>query len=101
MNINEMTKKQFKELDILNEDITDFDSIVLLPTNELHDSGYNYYYIIPCLRDKPLGKLEAYDTFRIWINEKFYSCGIDCLRKSSLMRIFVQRGKYVIMSDLY
>jgi hypothetical protein len=100
MNINEMTKKQFEELDILDEDITDFNSIVLLPTRLKHDSGYNYYSIIPCLNDKPLGKLRLYDTFSI-MTYKSNHCGIDCLRKSSLMRIFVAQGKYIIKPYLH
>lgn len=93
MNINNMTREEFKQLKVLEQGITDFDCIVLLPTKLKHDSGYNYYSIIPCLRDEPLGKLPLYDTFMIMDD---FEGGFDCLRKSCLMRVFFQRGKYFI-----
>lgn len=93
MNINEMTRERFKQLKVLEQEITDFDCIVLLPTKIGHDSGYNYYSVIPCLRDEPLGKLPLYDSFLI---DCGFDGGIDCLKKSSLMRIFFERGKYKI-----
>lgn len=93
-----MTLQQFQEVPYFEYDaeIEEFDSLVLLPTNIKHDSGFNLYAIVVCLGDKPLGMLHHYDTFRLDLE----FAGIDCLRKSELMRIFLERGRYKI-SHIY
>ena len=53
--INEMTKKEFEEIPI-KEDIEDieFDSLIILPTNYNHNSGYKCMDFIACEKEKPL-----------------------------------------------
>lgn len=92
MSINDMTKEQFKALPIIKEK-TICDNIVLLPTKIKDQSGYNLYQIVVCLRDKPLGKTYLYDTFSLTVKSAVWErIGIDCLRKSGLMRIFFKKS---------
>ena len=101
MNINDMTRKQFEDLQYLDGfDAIDIDSIVLLPTRKHHDSGYNIYEVIACSHCKALGKLYGYDTFSIYIDGSFNRVGIDCLRNSCLMRIFLP-DEYEIIPASY
>ena len=101
MDINDMTRKQFKELKQLDwDEKIKVDSIVLLPT-KIHDSsGYNLFNIIACHHNKPLGKIGLYDTHSIIMDSKWNRVGIDCLRGSSLMRIFLP-DEYKIIPFLH
>ena len=101
MDINEMTIKQFKELPTLKElKYKDIDGIVLLPTKIKHDSGFNYYSVAIVKQGKAIGKTELYDTFSIFALAKEDRIGIDCLRKSGLMRIFLY-PKYTLYPDMH
>lgn len=73
-----MTRKQFEELDYFQDTLEsiDVDSIVLLPTKRHYPSGYNIFFVIACNKNKPVG--------------------IDCLRGSGLMRIFLPTNEYVV-----
>lgn len=100
MDINKMTRKQFEELPYLDEfedhnlrDV-DVDSIVLLPSKKHHDSGYNYYEVVVCHRHRAIGRCYGYDTFSIYMESNFNRVGIDCLRGSGLMRIFLPPNEY-------
>lgn len=101
MDIEKMTKKQFEALpyvvikDYYNR-FVEIDSIVLLPSKRLHDSGWRNYEIVPCLRREPLGKLHGYDTFSIYLTGIKEKVGVDCLGKSGLMRIFLPQDEYLI-----
>ena len=55
MDINNMTRQEFLDLPILEEYDVDCDSIVLLPTREHHDSGYNYFSVAICNGVYPCG----------------------------------------------
>lgn len=103
MDINEMTRKQFEKLDYFEDfdDPVDVDSIVLLPTREPHDSGYNIFFVVACNKNKPVGICYGYDTFSIFTEDKYNRVGIDCLRGSGLMRIFLTPNKYVIKPYLH
>ena len=90
MNINKMSRTDFKSLPEIEEKITKFDSIVLIPTSIKHQSGYSLFSVIACLREEPIGRVSLYDTFRF----EFEDGGIDCLSESNLMRIFFQEGRY-------
>ena len=99
MDINKMTRKQFEELPLIDKfEPDDVDNIVLLPSRRHHDSGYNYYYVIPCNKGKPLGICSGYDTFSIYMGGSYNRVGIDCLRGSGLMRIFLPPNEYEIRS---
>ena len=97
MDINEMSRKQFEALPYLDEfEDYEIDSLVLIPSKRHHDSGYNYYEVVACKEWKPIGKCYGYDTFSIFMESKYNRVGIDCLRVSGLMRIFLPPNEYVI-----
>lgn len=95
MDINNMTKQQFLELPILEEEV-DCDSIVLLPTKKHYDSGYNYFSVAICNENEVIGKTSLYDIFSVFTGKEKERIGIDCLRRSGLMRIFLQRGSFIV-----
>ena len=102
MDINKMTRKQFEELPYLDDfENIDVDSIVLLPSKEHHDSGFNLYEVVACLRWKPIGKCYSDDTFSIFMEGKYNRVGIDCLRGSGLMRIFLPPDEYYIDTSFH
>lgn len=100
MDINKMTRKQFEELPYLDEfkdhkfSSIEVDSIVLLPSRKHHASGFNYYEVVLCNRWEAIGKCYGYDTFSIYMGNGFDRVGIDCLRGSGLMRIFLPQNEY-------
>lgn len=98
MDINKMTRKQFEELDYFQDTLEpiDVDSIILLPTSKYHSSGYNMFYVIACNHRQVIGKCFDYDVFDIIMASKRNRVGIDCLRGSGLMRIFLPPNEYVI-----
>lgn len=101
MDINEMTIKQFKELPTLKElAYKDFDSMVLLPTKIKDASGYNYYSVAIVKDNIVIGRTTLYDTFSIFTLSEDERIGIDCLRKSGLMRIFFSKG-YTLYPDMH
>ena len=98
--INEMTKKELRELP--NQKPTDlFDSIVIVPMDYLHDSGYRCMkYIL--LRDFEIVGVVGGGSDVVHINgingfggsyeftkpRKGYTWRIDCLPKSQCVRLF-------------
>lgn len=99
--INNMTRKEFETLPFIDEfDVEEIevDRIVLLPTRTHHDSGYNVYYVIACNNRKAIGKCRGYDTFSIFMSGNYNRVGIDCLRGSGLMSIFLPANEYKIIS---
>ena len=88
MNINDMTITQFESLPYITDyNKCDFDSIVLLPTDIEYNSGFNYFSVVICFLERPIARTIICDTFSIFPC-KDDRLGIDCLRKSGLMRIF-------------
>ena len=95
MDITKMTRKQFEELPYIDEmNGIDVDSIVLLPSKRHHDSGFNVYEVVICNKWTALGKCFGYDTFSIFMQGNYNRVGIDCLRGSGLMRIFLPPNEY-------
>ncbi len=108
MNTNNMTKKDFQELpEIETNSFNDkFTSIVILPTNYVHDSGFKCMdYILVGRNSEPIGKI-SHGSDVLHINGiggygknienmgsriKPISWGIDCLKKSKLLRLFCDR----------
>ena len=102
MDINEMTRKQFEELDCFQGTETfDVDGIVLVSTKRHDPSGYNIFCVVACNNRKPIGICYGYDTFSIIMESKWNRVGIDCLRGSGLMRIFLPPNEYVIKPYLH
>lgn len=103
MDINEMTIKQFKNLKLFEDqhEMVDVDSIVLVPTKIHDDSGYNVFYVVACNKRQPVGVCSGYDAFDIFMKREYSRIGIDCLRGSGLMRIFLPTDEYVIEPHLH
>lgn len=98
MNINLMSRKQLEELNYINDSLEslDIDSIILLPTRKRHSSEFNLFQTIACNGREVIGKCKDYDLFDIIMESKYNRVGIDCLRGSGLMRIFLPANEYVI-----
>ena len=97
-----MTRKQFEELDCFKgTEEFDIDSIVLLPTKRHDPSGYNIFYVVACNNRQPVGVCSGYDAFDIFMKSEYNRIGIDCLRGSGLMRIFLPTDEYVIEPYLH
>ncbi len=88
------------------KDIKDFDSLVILPTRRLHDSGYRCMAFVACKGDRPIVRLGGgSDVVHLdgiggfgynWLR-RFGTCPsgvppagwcIDCLKTSGLLRLF-------------
>lgn len=106
-NINQWTKKDFLSLREIewNEDIGEFNSLVILPTNHVHDSGFRQMDFVAVKDNEPICRISGCsDVIHIdgigvlgldWqkkepisflITAKGWS--IDCLKKSGLLRLF-------------
>jgi hypothetical protein len=98
-----MTRQEFLNLPLLNdiEEEIPVDSIVLIPTRRHHDSGYNLFTTVLCNQGKAIGRADLYDVFHFFTSAKHQRIGVDCLRKSSLIRIHFQPKEYVAVPWLY
>lgn len=104
MDINKMTRKQFAQLPYIKDFETfeiEIDSVVLLPSTRHDSSGYNIFNVIGCKGNEPIGMLIGYDTFSIIMESSWNRVGIDCLRGSGLMRIFLPTNEYIIKPYLH
>lgn len=109
--MNYWTKRQLKAVRMRDwdEDIGEFDSLIILPTKHKHDSGYACMDFVAVKDNKPLALLSGCsDVIHIdgiggfgykWL-EKYNKCpdaikpigwNIDCLAKSGLLRIFTDK----------
>jgi hypothetical protein len=107
-NIANMTRKDFEKVPYrtsFNQDVGDFDSLIILSTRKKHDSGYRCIDFIACVEDKPICRLSGCsDVLHIngiggygykWIEKGIgipskvdvVPWSIDCLPKSGLFRI--------------
>jgi hypothetical protein len=109
--ITKMTKKEFESLPVRKwgEEISLCDSLVILPTNHKHDSGYMTMDFVACNENRPIcrlsgcsdvlhidgiggyGEREEGKFFPDMIKPRAWS--IDCLPKSKLLRLFSAHGK--------
>ena len=98
-----MTRKQFEELDYFQDSLKsiDVDSLVLLPTKRYDSSGYNIFFVVGCNNRHPVGICYGYDSFSIIMKSEYNRVGIDCLRGSGLIRIFLPPNEYVIKPYLH
>lgn len=106
--VNDMTISEFKALPSRkwNEDIGEFDSLIILPTARKHDSGYRCMDFIACRGNEAICRLSGgSDVIHIngiggygyrWFDEYKtvphsiapIGWSIDCLPKSGLLRLF-------------
>jgi len=115
MNINKMTKKEFESFPVRkwNEDIK-FNSIVILPSRRLHDSGYRLMDFVAIRAGKVICRLSGCsDVIHVdgiggfgynW-NEKYKGCptlvppsgwNIDCLPRSGLLHIWPRSNSMTV-----
>lgn len=108
--IEEWTIEEFENLPMRgwNQDIGNFDSLIILPTKEIHDSGFRCMDFIAVKGENPIYRLSGCsDVIHIdginglgscWFNKHneirtiktipISAWNIDCLRESGLLRIF-------------
>ena len=112
--LNTWTRKDFEHLRVRrwDEDIGEFDSLVILPQRRIHDSGYRCLDFVAVIGEKPICRLSGCsDVVHIegigglgynWLKQ-YKECpslvpptawNIDCLKTSGLLRLFA-RGKIV------
>ncbi len=102
--ISEMTREEFMELPYREswDKPVLCDSLVILPLDELHDSGYHLMDFVACKNFEPICRVsgcsdvlnidgiggygEDLDIFRRLVQAKRWS--IDCLKESGLLRLF-------------
>lgn len=103
------TRKEFEAVPARkwNEDVGAFDSLIILPMRQMHDSGYRCMDFIAVRDSVPVARLSGCSDVihiggiggfncRDWVNE-FHGCpdrikpvdwSVDCLRTSGLLRLF-------------
>lgn len=106
--VNKWTRKEFDNLPSRksDEDIGYFDAIIILPTNETHDSGFRCMDFVAVINGKPKCRLSGYSDVvhldgiggfgKNWVEKygkipdkvKPSDWNIDCLVTSGLLRIF-------------
>jgi len=115
LDIGKMKRKEFDLLPQRDWDrnIGEFDSLVILPLRQKHDSGYRLLDFVACLKNHPICRLSGCsDVIHFngiggfgynWL-EKYGKCpestkptawNIDCLPTSGLLRIFTNSGKLI------
>lgn len=88
---NEYTKEEL--LNLPRTEIREFDSMIIVPTDMVHDSGYKIMIIVAVIREEPIG-IFGYGTDAIHtLFETKRNIGIDVLDKSKLTRIFSLDGR--------
>lgn len=104
--IDEMTREEIENVPSRdwNESVDDFDSLIILPMEEIHDSGYRIMNFVAVTENKPVCKLSGCsDVINIngiggmgkdWGKRGYprlvkpESWSIDCLKVSGLFRLF-------------
>jgi len=101
--VNDYTKKELEHLPARKwqEDIGEFDSLIILPTQNIHDSGYRCMDFVAVKNGEPVCRLSGCSdviridgiggggrnyNFKTPLTPKSWS--IDCLKKSGLLQIF-------------
>jgi len=104
--LNDLTKEEFDQVPLVEwrDNVTDFDSLIIVPTDQIHDSGFKCMYFIACKGDEPICRISGCSDV-IHINGiGGYGLGgirkhmeqprfptdwsIDCLKTSGLLRLF-------------
>ena len=98
------TRAEFEALPVRkwNEDIGLVQSIIILPTENMHDSGYRCMDFVAIQESEPTYRLSGCsDVLHIGgiINEKIQHFSIDCLPVSGLLRLFSARRKLLVIGD--
>jgi hypothetical protein len=97
--VEQMTRKDFKELPLRkwDEDIGEFDQLIILPTRKKHDSGYAVMDFVAVRDQEPICRLSGCSDVLhidgIWTDRPRSGWSIDCLLPSRLLRLFRHRSK--------
>ena len=103
-NLNEYTLEEFREMELFGRDCF-FDSVVIVPVEELHDSGYRCMKFILCHHDDIVGVVGGWSDVvhpngignhglsYDWSATPNIGLHIDCLKGSGCVRL--------MMSGLY
>lgn len=102
--LNEYTIEELLDVPNMDWDETrdDFDSIIIIPTDQKHDSGFRCMEFVGCIGHKPIARMSGCSDV-VHINgiggygkSKKYNqlipatgWSIDCLNTSGLLRLFV------------
>lgn len=104
--LGQWTRQEFEKLPMrkYGEDIGEFDSLIIIPTENIHDSGYRCMDFIAVRENTPLCRLsgcsdvihfDGIGGFDRWLSKngvpdsiKPKGWSIDCLATSGLLRIF-------------
>jgi len=104
--INEMTLQDFQKIEFrmsYNEAIGIFDSLIIMPREDLHESGYRKMDFIAVKDNKPTCKLGGCsDVIQMYVWAEMHPplWSIDCLPKSGLLRVFSAGNKIKAGADL-
>jgi len=115
--VNVMTREEFEQLPERGwcEEIGPFDSLVIMPNEEIHESGYRCMGFVAVLHSVAICKIgggsdivhvEGIGGMGQWGITKFYRNGgkmphlvdswsIDCLKVSGYLRLFPQQPFYM------
>lgn len=105
--LNEYTKEEFDALPLVDWDqnVTDFNSLIIVPTDQIHDSGFRCMYFVACRYNTPICRISGCSDV-IHINGiggygikgirghmngvplEPVGWSIDCLKTSGLLRLF-------------
>ena len=118
MLITEMTRKDFEALPYRSDTFKgSFDSLVILPSRQKHDSGYRCMDFVAVIKDEPICRLSGcsdvihFDGIGGFGMKWFVRFGkvpssiepkawqIDSLSKSGLLRIFLFNDKLQLVID--
>ena len=103
-NLNEYTIEEFREMELFGEDCL-FNNVVIVPMNELHDSGYRCMKFILAYHGEIVGAVGGWsDVVRPngfgnrglvpdYSKTPNISLSIDCLGKSGCVRLMMH-GEY-------
>lgn len=104
--LSRMTRKEIENVPSRewSEDIGEFDALVILPTRDIHDSGYRCMDFVACVGDTPIRRLSGcsdvihingiggYGKWKGLLPQLVepIDWSIDCLKVSGLLRMFSQ-----------
>ena len=99
-NLNEYTLEEFREMELFGEDCL-FNSVVIVPMNELHDSGYRCMKFILCENEVIVGIVSGWSDVvhpngignnglsDDWSVTPNIGLSIDCLAESGCVRLMM------------
>lgn len=99
-NLNEYTIEEFREMELFGEDCL-FNNVVIVPMNELHDSGYRCMKFILCHGRNIVGAVSGwsdvihpngignYGLSHDWCTTPNIGLSIDCLAESGCVRLMM------------